>query len=127
MQVVNHQRRKKLRRGFRRELENFLKRVLKEEKGEGKITVILVDGQYIRDLNRRFLGRDEETDVISFPLDGEGEVYVNIEFAESDEDVVLFSLHGVLHLLGFDHINPLLEGEMRRKEEEYMALWKKFS
>src|SRR5215218_10477126 len=98
------------------------------------LTVVLVDDPTIHDLNRRFLGHDEPTDVLTFPLDdaaapdagpfvlpGEGafrqlgEIYVSCERAatqsgdwDSDpaREVRFLVVHGVLHLLGWDDATP---------------------
>jgi probable rRNA maturation factor len=76
---------------------------------DGHVAVVLLDAQRMRDLNRRHRGRDEPTDVLSFPVDGSspsagprelGDVVVCPEHAEDVEEAVV---HGVLHLAGFDH------------------------
>jgi probable rRNA maturation factor len=96
---------------------------------DGHIAVELVDAQRIRDLNRRHRGRDEPTDVLSFPVDGPrpsagprelGDVVICPEHADDLEEAVV---HGVLHLAGFDHETD--EGEMlalqRRALEQMRA------
>jgi probable rRNA maturation factor len=76
---------------------------------EGHVSVDLVDAERIRDLNRRFRGRDESTDVLAFPVDEAGpspgprelgDVVVCSEQAHDVEEAVV---HGVLHLAGHDH------------------------
>ena len=82
-----------------------------------RLSVALVDDDRIRELNRRFLGRDETTDVLSFPLPDEtdaalaGEIVASAERAQavatargSDAvgELVLYAVHGCLHLLDYD-------------------------
>jgi probable rRNA maturation factor len=82
---------------------------------EISITLLADDG--IADLNRRFLAHDGPTDVISFGLyeqgeDPVGDIYLGLEQARRQaavndvalgEELVRLTVHGVLHVLGFDH------------------------
>ncbi len=83
---------------------------------EGEIGVSFVSEEVIRELNRRYLGRTESTDVIAFQL-GEaeellGDIYIAPEVAArtavelgipEEEELVRLLVHGVLHVLGHDH------------------------
>lgn len=94
----------------------------------GEMSVTFVGEEEIRDLNRRFLGRDRPTDVIAFQL-GEagdllGDVYICPEVArrqaaeagvDAREEVLRLVVHGTLHVLGHDH--P--EGEERWDSEMF--------
>jgi probable rRNA maturation factor len=68
-----------------------------------------VDSDRIRELNRDYRGRDEPTDVLSFPVDeaapaaGPRELGDVIICAEHTEDLNEAVVHGVLHLCGYDH------------------------
>ena len=70
---------------------------------------MLVGEDRIRELNRDHRGRDEPTDVLSFPIDGPGEVAGPRELgdvvicAQHTTDVPEAAVHGVLHLCGYDH------------------------
>jgi probable rRNA maturation factor len=68
-----------------------------------------VDPERIRELNREYRGRDEPTDVLSFPVDeaapaaGSRELGDVIICPEHTEDLTEAVVHGVLHLCGYDH------------------------
>ena len=86
---------------------------------EGEISLTLLDDDSIRELNRTYLGQNAPTDVISFALhEGDeavlGDVYVGyeqaaIQAAEAgvsvEEELARLSIHGTLHVLGYDHPN----------------------
>lgn len=83
-----------------------------EEVADGELGIVFVGPDEIRTLKRKHLGVDEATDVLSFPLDGREELPAGIPRALGD--VVLCPqvvgdewrvplVHGLLHLLGYDH------------------------
>ena len=84
--------------------------------GDGHLSVELVDAERIRELNRDHRGRDEPTDVLSFPIDGAGPAAGPRELGdvvicpEHTADLVEATVHGVLHLCGYDHETD--DGEM---------------
>jgi probable rRNA maturation factor len=86
------------------------------EVDDGHVSVELVDPARIRELNREHRGRDEATDVLSFPVDGAGPVAGPRELGdvvicpEETADLVEATVHGVLHLCGYDHETD--DGEM---------------
>lgn len=99
---------------------------------DADLTIVLTDDREIRTLNRDFLGIDAPTDVLSFPADeidpetGRrylGDVVISVQRAQQqategghslEEEVQLLVVHGVLHLLGYDHAEP----------EEKEQMWK---
>ena len=99
--------------------------------------LIVVNNETIKEINFEYREKNEATDVLSFPFDGDfahlplGTVIISedfvkekaLEFNHSIEDEFkLLFIHGLLHLLGFDH--EVDNGEHRKKEEE---LIKKFN
>jgi probable rRNA maturation factor len=95
-----------------------------------EIEVIVCDDKTIRELNAHYRGIDKATDVLSFPLDGAfpsqplGSIVMSADrirqiaqelgHSEEEESLLLF-IHGILHLLGYDHEED--DGEMRELEE----------
>jgi probable rRNA maturation factor len=77
--------------------------------GEGHLSVELVDEGRIRELNRDHRERDEPTDVLSFPIDEASPVAGPRELGDvvicpgHTADLVEATVHGVLHLCGYDH------------------------
>lgn len=117
-------------------------RVLREEGiREGEIGVVFVDNEYIRGLNRTYAKVDSVTDVLAFSMqEGEGgkfshgclgEVYVSwdkaVQQAEEYEvplesELYRLVIHGVLHLLGYEHGNKDSAAVMKKKEEHFLKL-----
>jgi len=111
-----------------------VRRVLR---GEGltraTVNVVFIDRHHCRVINRRWLGHDTSTDVISFPLEPdrlEGEVYVNLDRAGRQareygvtraSEVARLVIHGTLHLAGYDDTTKHSALVMRRKEEEALG------
>jgi probable rRNA maturation factor len=103
---------------------------LMEALGAGDIERVICDDDAIRELNREHRGIDRPTDVLSFPYEPMpmapiGSVVVSADHVregarkfghtEADEFALLF-LHGLLHLLGYDHETD--DGRMRHREKE---------
>jgi len=91
---------------------------------EGHLSLDLVALDRMRELNREHRGRDESTDVLSFPIDGAGAVAGPRELGDvvicpaRATDLVQAAVHGVLHLCGYDHEAD--DGEMLKLQEAVM-------
>jgi probable rRNA maturation factor len=102
---------------------------------EAEISLAVVDDRAIHELNRRYLDHDYPTDVLSFVLDQsaerlEGEVIVSAETAlaagpryglSAADELLLYVVHGVLHLVGHEDATPRGRARMRHKEGECLA------
>lgn len=110
--------------------------------GTAEVSVTLTNNTHIRQINREYRNKDVATDVISFALnEGEepqiidgpeinmlGDILISIERAieqaeayghSVEREVAFLTVHGMMHLLGYDHIDEEDRKEMR-KEEEYV-------
>lgn len=99
------------------------------------IELVLVDEKEMRAINKEQRGIDKTTDVLSFPLFAQknlplGSIVINLdavrtkanELKHSQEaELALLFIHGMLHLLGFDHEKD--KGEMRAKEAELVEFF----
>lgn len=123
-------------------VNEVLEYAVKKEKLDNVLfNVIIVDNDYIHQLNKEYRGIDRETDVITFALEDEkemispvpervlGDIYISIDKAISQADFYGHSLlrelsflavHGFYHLLGYDHQNKEEEKIMFMKQEEVL-------
>jgi probable rRNA maturation factor len=100
------------------------------------VNVLITGDETIKTFNKKYLGRDEVTDVISFSAEIPqisflGDIIIDIELAEKQKDTESLNtelqrlfLHGLLHLLGYDHLSAAQEKVMKLKEREYWKLIK---
>ena len=115
-----------------------------------ELSILLVDVDYMTELNHRWMGGDGPTDVLAFPMDegsvdhGPGEVSgaepallgdivlcpevaekqaVAAEHSTADE-LHLLTVHGALHLLGYDHAEPEEEREMFGLQAKLLSGWR---
>ena len=124
------------------------KSVLENEKftQDAEINVTFVSDRKIKQINNEFRGINKSTDVLSFPLSDDGtydinpenncsmlgDVIISVEHAlaqaelfghSAEREIAYLTVHSVLHLLGYDHVD---EGEdkklMRKREEEALKL-----
>jgi probable rRNA maturation factor len=115
----------------KQELQSFASR-LSELVAQGRpFTCLLTNDRTLRKLNRQFLGHDLATDVLSFPSGGAtelGDLAISAERAHAqaerfghsrNDEFRILMLHGVLHLLGYDH--EVDRGEMKRAERKWRA------
>jgi probable rRNA maturation factor len=121
-------------------LQQAAARVLALEGVEGELTILVTDDETVADLNARFLGKEGPTDVLSFPAQDAttgfvlppeeaaspylGDVIIAFPYTRRQaervgralmDELVLLTVHGVLHLLGYDHASP----------EEKAVMWAK--
>jgi probable rRNA maturation factor len=124
---------------------NTIKIFLEEENFE--ISVLIVDNNFIKELNKNYRNVNKETDVLSFPIfefkNGKlledivimedeiplGDIVISIEKAAQqaeefghslEREVAYLTVHSVLHLLGFDHVGDDDRKVMREYEEQIL-------
>ena len=112
---------------------------VKEIESRGTFSLVLVSDKKIRELNNLWRGFDKATDVLSFPMDTEvpakslpyelGEIIVSMDTAKAqahelghgfDRELAFLIVHGMLHVLGFDHESKEDEKEMFGRQRKIL-------
>jgi probable rRNA maturation factor len=124
-----------------RRLKAFIEQILlKLKRPDVELGLVLLNDRQIRRLNEKYRGKDVPTDVLSFSLNNAssyrgplsppvllGDVVISLETARRqareqghalDQEVERLVIHGILHLLGFDHEEAREARRMQRKERE---------
>jgi len=105
-----------------------VRRLARRIAGTRSVSIAFVTNAAIRRINRKFLGHDFATDVLSFPLGGDpwGEIVISAEYAAAEsrkrripveEEILRYVAHGVLHLLGYDDRDPREKARMWKRQE----------
>ena len=126
-------------------LESYVKKILELEEISSDrpfyMSILLTDNKNIQIVNRDFREKDSPTDVISFayhetedfdigPYDTLGDIIISLEKVKEqakeynhsfDREFYYVLTHGILHILGYDHINDEDKTIMRKKEEEILS------
>ena len=119
-------------------LSDFCKR---EDLGNVIFNIIIIDNPTIHKINKEYRDKDAPTDVISFALEDDktviepdgvrilGDIYISIdkvheqalEYGHSfKRELSFLAVHGLLHLLGYDHMEKSDEEVMFKKQEEFL-------
>ena len=118
---------------------------------QAEVSIVLADDEYIRQLNRQYRSKDMPTDVLSFAMNDHcaedhepditeapedieillGDIVISLEttarqaqeFGHSlERELAYLTVHGMLHLLGYDHEEEEDRAEMRQEEEYVLSL-----
>ncbi len=124
-----------------KELEDLLNYALKKEKVQNaEFSIIFVDNEKIKEINRQYRGIDKVTDVISFALEDDrtfpitdirmlGDIFVSVDKMKTQaqeygtgekRECAFLIIHGLLHLLGYDHMTKDEEKIMFKRQEEIL-------
>jgi probable rRNA maturation factor len=120
--------------------EEFLKKVAQkvlesEKEGNKNLSIALVGQGRIRELNKRYRGKNRATDVLTFPNKeiGLGEIVICLREVKKntkrfssafEKELARVSIHGILHLLGYDHEKSETEAKkMEEKQNYYLKLF----
>ncbi|KXS50535.1 MAG: putative rRNA maturation factor [Halanaerobium sp. 4-GBenrich] len=98
----------------------------------GEVSIAFVSNQQIKELNNKYRNKNEATDVLSFPIDEEmlGDIIISakraaeqaVEYGHSlKRELAYLTVHGMLHLFGYDHYSKDEKNEMRQKEERVLT------
>jgi len=140
--IHNHQKSISVREA---DFKKIIASVLNKEKiRQADLSIVVVTDRAIHSINRKFLGHDYPTDVVTFDLSDqelsrtkrfktkvvEGEIYVSAVTARRNasqfktdpkSELVLYIIHGILHLLGYDDHSAKDKKKMREKEREILG------
>ena len=122
-------------------LNDYVKYIVnKLELEKCEFNIIIVDNERIHEINREYRNVDRETDVISFAMEDNmdieytdfrllGDIYISIDKCYSQaveynhskvREICFLATHGILHLLGYDHMNEDDEKEMNKLQNELL-------
>ena len=139
VEIINHQ---SFLRVPKQKIKDVLEHVMQEELGrEVNVNVAVTSNRKIAELNRAFLSHAGPTDVLAFPFTGEdvveieheddlfGEIIISAEMAKEEAkkreldpqlELILYALHGMLHLVGYDDQTKNDAGKMRRRQAQIL-------
>ncbi|ARK29331.1 rRNA maturation RNase YbeY [Halalkalibacter krulwichiae] len=118
-------------------------------KGEVEVSITIVDERRIQEVNRDYRGKDTPTDVISFALNEQsedelaietdpdmpnvlGDIIISLSHIKSqaeeyghtfNRELGFLTVHGMLHLLGYDHLTEAEEKEMFSRQEDILSAY----
>jgi probable rRNA maturation factor len=116
----------------RARLRRAVERAMRAEHIRAAPSIYITGDAEMRSLNRRFHATDTSTDVLSFPApaaDYLGDVVISYERARAQaraagwriaDELDLLAVHGTLHLLGYDDLNPRARKKMWKRQEEIL-------
>lgn len=123
----------------RRQIEKLFGQIIKAEalkNDSGEINLVFTTDREIKVLNKKYRKKNKPTDVLSFNIGNQfgdagifGEIYISVETAIKQSRVYGFTLsqeilrlvcHGLLHLMGYDHIKAQDRKKMEAKERLYL-------
>lgn len=149
--IINKQKKTAVVKELRDTIKNVVSKAVEVEdiKIPFEVCIVLTGNIGIRKLNRQFRNMDKPTDVLSFPMYEEseikgilkgnetngtialGDIVISLEKAQEqaneyghsfERETAYLAAHGLLHLLGYDHISQKEKELMRQKEEQIMEL-----
>ena len=117
--------------------EELVKKVAKEvlegeNKGESDLSIVFVGQARMRELNKKYRGKNRATDVLSFQGNGLGELVICLREVKKnakrfnsafEKELAKVLIHGILHLSGYEHEKSEKEKDkMSKKEGYYLSL-----
>lgn len=137
--ILNRQRKYRI---DRKRLMQWTRRVLQEQKLNGELGLVFVNNRQIRGYNRDYRKHDAPTNVLAFPIQEGigsglhpeciGDVMISLETVQKEallyersmrEHLLIILIHGLLHLLGYDHEGSASEAaRMRRREKRLFQM-----
>lgn len=112
--------------------EKLIKSIFKHIENEKTMQVVFLTQEQIHEMNKFYRNVDRPTDVLSFPDESDdslGDIFISLEQASIqaseyghsfEREVGFLSVHGYLHLLGYDHYTPEEEKIMLEEQEKIL-------
>jgi probable rRNA maturation factor len=148
IQINNQQRLVKI---SKKEIKSIVETILREEtkkkfQNNFEISLNFVKDKKIKEINLKYLSKNSPTDVIAFALtEGKfknihpevlGDIFISAETAvrqaktynqDLNQELILYLIHGMLHILKYDDIDPKKRKIMKEKEQDYLKKFKKLN
>lgn len=106
---------------------------------EGNISVIFCSDSYLLEMNKKYLDHNYFTDIITFNYNSNniisGDIFISVETVNRNSsfydvtfkhELLRVIIHGILHLIGFDDANEMLQKKMREEEDKALSLLTKW-
>jgi probable rRNA maturation factor len=115
---------------FEEDIRKVTMRVVKGENLTGELSITFIDDAEMRKMNKKYANKDKTTDVLSFSFgipEILGDIYISLPQAQRQKvgsllsELKLLTVHGILHLAGYNDATEKQKKEMREKEKEYLA------
>jgi probable rRNA maturation factor len=115
---------------FEEDIRKIATQVVKGENLTGDLSITFVDDAKMKKMNKKYANKDRTTDVLAFHFDIPeimGDIYISIPQAHRQKvgsllsELKLLTVHGILHLAGYNDTNEKQKKKMREKEKEYLT------
>ena len=115
---INNLSKKKIDTGF---LKKIAQNILKKERKSGlEISVALIGQSEIKEINKKYRRKNKPTDVLSFFYGESGEIIICLDMVKKGkEELARVFIHGLLHVLGYDHEKTQKEAKIMQQKENY--------
>jgi probable rRNA maturation factor len=115
---------------FEEDIRKIAEKVVKGEGLKGELSITFVDDKEIKGMNKKYTNKDGVTDVLSFHFDDTpellGDIYISVPQAKRQKEgnllseLKLLTVHGILHLAGYDDMSEEQIKIIREKEKHYL-------
>lgn len=117
--------------------EKFIKKIvinilkILKKSSNTKLEIVFLSDRAIKTLNKRYKGSDRATDVLSFDLGSCGQILISSDMAlrnsrvfntSFEKELVLYAIHGILHLSGYDDEKPKSRSRMLKKQDSILGI-----
>jgi probable rRNA maturation factor len=123
----------------KRKIKAWIKKILADHKKiYDEINIIITSDSKLLEINKKYLNRNEYTDIITFDYSVEnkisGELYISIDRVNENsgiygitynKELLRVIIHGILHLMGYDDIKSLEKTRMKKMENQYLEKYYK--